>query len=124
MLWPTETATDARASGRSAYVGGAMHSGTTLTDAAVRQPLWSTATARDGDRRGGKEARHTKGGRSLRADIETFTSGMWSTPRASDGDKGGPNARDGSGSLHLSSQAVQLTNGLQAPATETGGPCT
>lgn len=30
----------------------------------------------------------------------------WGTPRASDGEKGGPNSRDGSGSLHLASQAV------------------
>lgn len=28
----------------------------------------------------------------------------WSTPRASDGEKGGPNSRDGSGSLHLPAQ--------------------
>lgn len=67
----------------------------------------------------------------------------WAMPRASDGEKGGPSSRDGSGSLHLTSQSVRWatptsrdwkdganpspnapTNGLlgrQAPRTETHG---
>lgn len=53
-LWPTATATDAKASGAAGYsTDSGRHSGTTLTDAAVRFPtwpvdaLWATATARD-----------------------------------------------------------------------------
>lgn len=52
----------------------------------------------------------------------------WPTPRASDGEKGGPNARDGSGSLHLSSAAVRcseaLTSSRPDPATTTDGEST
>lgn len=44
VLWPTATATDAEASGAAAYDrSSGRHSGTTLTDAAVRQ--WPTPTA-------------------------------------------------------------------------------
>lgn len=83
--WPT--AQDANASGSAAYsteIG--RHAGTTLTDAAVRQP-------------------------------------MWATPRASDGEKGGPNARDGSGSPHLSNMAVNM-NGPHHPMTPKRGQAT
>lgn len=44
--WPTPTATDAKASGAAGYsTDSGRHSGTTLTDAAVRQ--WATPAARD-----------------------------------------------------------------------------
>jgi len=36
----------------------------------------------------------------------TVQSARWATPRGSDGEKGGPNQRDGSGSLHLTSQSA------------------
>jgi hypothetical protein len=58
---------------------------------------WATPAARDG--KGGFE--HTKGGRDLSKDA-----GTWATPRATEGEKGGPNGRDGSGSLHLAAQGV------------------
>lgn len=53
---------------------------------------WATPCARDGDsRRRGKEARHTKGGRSLTADIQD-----WPTPTANDSESSG--SRNGPGS--------------------------
>ena len=49
-MWPTPTATDAKASGASGYSTlSGRHSGTTLTDAAVR--LWATPTASDNSNR-------------------------------------------------------------------------
>jgi hypothetical protein len=71
--WPTPTAQDSKASGAAGYsTESGRHSGTTLTDAAVRE-TWATPTARDGDpRRRGKEAKHSKGGRSLAEDLESF----------------------------------------------------
>lgn len=46
-LWPTPTATDAKASGAAGYsTESGRHAGVTLTDAAVRVPrLWSTPRA-------------------------------------------------------------------------------
>jgi hypothetical protein len=56
-LWPTATATDARASGAAGYsTASGRHSGTTLTDAAVRQGNWPTAS-RYGSNRGGAAGR-------------------------------------------------------------------
>jgi len=83
-LWPTATATDAKASGAAGYsTASGRHSGATLTDAAVRSP-------------------------------------MWATPRASDSEKGGPNARDKSGSPHLSNMAVNM-NGRHRQTTPADG---
>lgn len=46
--WPTPTSTDSKASGAQGYsTESGRHSGTTLTDAAVRQPMWATPNARD-----------------------------------------------------------------------------
>lgn len=55
--WPTATATDAKASGAAGYsTASGRHSGTTLTDAAVR--LWPTpSAARYGSNRGGGAGR-------------------------------------------------------------------
>lgn len=51
--WPTPTAGDSKASGAAAYsTASGRHSGTTLTDAAVR--LWNTPRARDW-KAGGKD---------------------------------------------------------------------
>lgn len=44
--------------------------------------------------------------------------GMLPTVRASDGEKGGPNSRDGSGSLHLTSVVARLPSGT--PGAKTG----
>lgn len=42
-LWPTTTTKDAAASGAAGYsTDSGRHPGTTLTDAAVRRPLWAT----------------------------------------------------------------------------------
>lgn len=47
--WPTPTSTGAKASGAAGYsTESGRHSGTTLTDAAVRTPVWMTPTTRDG----------------------------------------------------------------------------
>ncbi|GEL75179.1 hypothetical protein [Myxococcus virescens] len=76
-LWPTATATDAKASGSAGYAKTATHNpGTTLTDATVRYPQWPVDA-------------------------------VWPTPRASDGEKGGPGQRGSSGDLMLPSAAVQ-----------------
>lgn len=46
--WPTATTTDCKASGAAGYsTASGRHSGTTLVDAAVRQPTWATSTTRD-----------------------------------------------------------------------------
>jgi hypothetical protein len=46
-LWPTTT-TDSKASGAAGYsTESGRHSGTTLTDAAVRTPTWASPVARD-----------------------------------------------------------------------------
>lgn len=42
----------------------------------------------------------------------------WATPRGSDGEKGGPNSRDGSGSLHLPAQ--QFRAGWATPCARDG----
>jgi hypothetical protein len=53
--------------------------------------MWTTPTARDGDRRGGREPTKTKGGRSLRADLE-----LWPTPTMSDANGSGSRNTPGS----------------------------
>lgn len=48
LLWPTATATDAKASGSALYAKTGTHNpGTTLTDAAARLRTWPTPSARD-----------------------------------------------------------------------------
>lgn len=80
-LWPTPTASDANSSGAAGYSTENRNSGTTLTDAVVRQApvveaLWSTPMARDGSHG------TTNDRRSLPSDV------LWSTPRAHDADAG------------------------------------
>lgn len=77
--WPTPTSTDEKASDAAGYstasgaagysTASGRHSGTTLTDRAVRQ--WATPTARDDH----GERNHTKSGRSLATDAK-----QWATP--------------------------------------------
>lgn len=75
--WPTPLATDSESTARHTTTAEAMNPGTTLTDAG-RQ--WATPTARDGRRPGPINPRkHTKGGRSLEADVV-----QWATPLARD----------------------------------------
>ena len=84
--WPTPTSSDAKASGAAGYSSAGHHAGVTLTDAVLGA-------------RGQSPTKPTATGQRV----------LWATPRRSDGDKGGPNSRDGSGSLHLSSQAVRVS---------------
>lgn len=71
--WPTPTAMDSRASGAAGYQTETRNSGTTLTDAAVRQ--WPTPLAADDGKQG---ARHLGGNPTLKGAAE-----MWPTPDAS-----------------------------------------
>ena len=59
-------------------------------------PIWMTPTAQSGG------SHPEEGHRLLDWQVK-----RWATPRGSDGEKGGPNSRDGSGSLHLPSEAVR-----------------
>ena len=77
--WPTPTATDAKASGSAGYsTASGRHSGTTLTDAAVRS--WPTPRASDGDKGGPGQSQHGKP--SLVAMARSPV--MWATPAARD----------------------------------------
>lgn len=71
-LWPTATASDAKASGAAGYPIETRHSGVTLTDAAIRN--WATPTRRDEK---GPCPGKTKGGRELPSDV------LFPTPSAS-----------------------------------------
>ena len=79
--WPTPTATDAKASGAAGYsTDSGRHSGTTLTDRAVR--MWPTPTAQDyGYNQGGAAGRTGPKRPSLRALTATGRSGMVLNPR-------------------------------------------
>ena len=72
-----------------------------MTDRAAnskRQRFVPTPRANDAEKRGNFDEHNTRNG--LAGFVKRYP-----TPRASDGAKGGPNSRDGSGSLHLSSAA-------------------
>ena len=74
--WPTTTTTDSKASGAAGYsTASGRHSGTTLTDRAVRQ--WGTPRATDGDKGGPNQS--LKGKPSLVAQARK----QWPTPDAS-----------------------------------------
>jgi hypothetical protein len=76
--WPTATATDAKASGAAGYSSeSGRHSGTTLTDAAVRRN-WSTIRATDGQH-GGSNQKFGTGGIPLPAQAA-----QWPTPTVQD----------------------------------------
>lgn len=79
-LWPTATATDSKASGAAGYsTASGRHSGTTLTDAAVRQ--WPTPTAQSyGNNRGGAAGRVGP----VRHSLESMARHEWATPTARD----------------------------------------
>lgn len=74
----------------------------------VRRGNWPTPRANDAQKRGDFDENNPRNG--LAGAVK-----KWPTPRASDGKKGGPNSRDGSGSLHLcSAVARSLTPTVQA----------
>ncbi len=56
-----------------------------------------------------------------RAGVPLALAVKWATPRATEGEKGGPNGRDGSGSLHLAAQVLWPTTTTQ-DAHNNGGP--
>lgn len=80
-LWPTATATDSKASGAAGYsTSSGRHSGTTLTDAAVRLAEWPTPTAQSyGTNQGGAAGRVGP----VRASLDTLAR-QWATPTARD----------------------------------------
>ena len=72
--WPTPTATDRKASGAADYsTESGRHSGTTLTDAAIRQ--WPTPSARDW--KGAPDEAHDRGTRG--APLNEVAK-LWATP--------------------------------------------
>lgn len=85
--WPTATSKDAAATSKDAAASGAQnystasgrHSGTTLTDAAVRNPLWATPRQVDATR-GAGESTKREGGPSLLTQAQD----LWATPAARD----------------------------------------
>jgi len=90
--WPTATSMDARASGAAGYsVVSGRHSGTTLTDAAVRLRQWPTPQASDvsGPRPLTEDGTRSlaNGGRNLK-DVTNFwptpTSNPWKSGEASE----------------------------------------
>lgn len=101
VLWPTTTTSDARGSGAQGYETG--HSGTTLTDAAVR---WASPMAMDG-RTKGSSSRRKGQGRST--DLPTEV--RWATPMARDGVQGIPpdRRRNGSEDRNLPREALWPT---------------
>ena len=80
-LWPTATATDSKASGAAGYsTDSGRHSGTTLTDAAVRLAEWPTPTAQTyGNNRGGAAGRVGP----VRHSLDSLGR-QWATPTARD----------------------------------------
>lgn len=93
--WPTATTMDAQSSGAAAYsTESGRHSGTTLTDKAVRQ--WPTPTMPYGTNQGGAMGRTGP----MRPSLEG-ASKQWSTPRASPNEnrntKPAPSHGDGHG---------------------------
>lgn len=76
-MWPTATATDAKASGAAGYsTASGRHSGTTLTDAA--SGLWVTPTTRDW--KGAGETQGTRGTEEDRRGVNLPTQAFRETP--------------------------------------------
>lgn len=110
VMWPTATTMDCKASGAAAYsTESGRHTGTTLTDAAVRTPQWLTPHGMVGTDHtghvgaGGELDQQTK---RVMAKLDAALTRQWSTPRASDGEKGGPNMAFGAGGTPLPAQAT------------------
>ena len=112
--WPTATAQGSEGTGCSA-ASGARHTGTTLTDAAVRQ--WPTASAQSyGYNQGGSAGRVGP----MRPSLDALARGR-NTPRASMAAKGGnPDRKQPRGDLEAQARGA----GLPARQTCThGGTC-
>lgn len=120
--WPTPTTTDSKSSARAGYEYG--NPGTTLTDAMRMWPTPDARVSNDSEDpstwRARQEELKAKGVNGNGAGVPlAIASKEWPTPRASDGQKGGPHARDSSGSSHLSSMAVWATPTASESANRT-----
>lgn len=120
--WPTPTAMDSRSAARAGYDYG--NPGTTLTDAMRMWPTPDARVSNDAEDpttwRARQEALRAKGVNGNGAGVPlAIASKEWPTPRATDGAKGGPSARDSSGSLHLPSMAVWATPTASESANRT-----
>jgi len=98
--WATPTARDWRsgkASGAAAYsTDSGQHSGTTLTDAAVRQPMWATPRSSDGEK-GGPNAQDGSGSPHL----SNMAVNMSGPPAPETPKRGRPTSSDTLGELPL-----------------------
>jgi len=131
-MWPMATAADAKASGAAGYQTETRHSGTTLTDAAVRTPLWATPDAsvmNDGQTREAWERRHERelakgyngndGGTPLAAMVT-----LWSTPRASPNENRNTQPAPSHGNGHGRTLAEDaLTWARNADESDSAAPC-
>src|SRR3990167_920998 len=107
QYWPTPSASQARSEGMILQMRTKVEAGEiTITEAEAmigvsltpaRMPKWATPQASDwkGPNKSQSQSQSTRG----------LSSQVWRTPKATDGSNGGPNARDKSGSPHLSMQA-------------------
>lgn len=110
-FWPTATTTDAKASGASGYsTASGRHSGTTLTDAAVR--LWPTPTARDGSGRGPGQSNKVQGGPNLMTQVD-----QWSSPQSG---RLGETPQRGRSTVALNPEFVETLMGLPVGWTDCG----
>lgn len=89
---------------------------------------WHTPNVPSGDRHVPEDAQwsgkaaYDAAGKKCQVDLNNQVKNSWRTPGAGDGTNGGPAARDSSGALHLSAQAIgswKTPHGLTA--TEGGG---
>jgi hypothetical protein len=116
--WPTPAARDRKGSNGPEHLAKDRGHHDQLPNAVA---MWATPMRPSGGRTLTREEVEAKGKTAkgkrqvdLRAQVM-----HWATPRASDGTKGGPNARDGSGSLHLSAMAVQHSEPIASPQDAT-----
>lgn len=130
-FWPTTTATDAKAFGwgeTSDCVNTKRHSGTTLTDAAVRLNQWRTPKAtEDGINLDGCTDKHgnlpTLNGRLYKDGLhrnygltQQVQMHQWRTPSASDGEGGVMEMREGAdGKYKLRDHAVHAQSQWPTP---------
>lgn len=114
-MWPTATATDAKASG-----GARLGENVTLTDAAVR--MWGTPVANDDNKTPAAhlEMKARMGGGRTEVTSLTVQSKMWATPRASMNENRTTKPAPSHGVSHGHTLAGQAS-GLRAETTTTDG---
>lgn len=100
QLWPTASAMDSVSSGSAGYAKTATHNvGTTLTDAAVRQPSWATPRASLNENYMTKPA-PTHG--VSHGETLAKQASLWMTPDT--GSQGGRSTLSGKSQMHLKEQ--------------------